>query len=290
MSIPLPGSKLKYTPLLLILLLAFTPVAHADFTVAYLERGESTGENGYGAGIRGGGACFVASTTARVTTVTFTVRVFSGNPAGTMFARVYKATGNPALNGADGDCSGNQLLGTSDSINLDQLTGSMQNFTFTFSGTQQATVRNGQVHIIAVFFDQSGGTVGTRTGTGTGVPPKDDQHYVFSPDDGTTWNTGQPGCDQAIPSNGVCEVYTLNGVSPEDVPPPPGPSPYGYNPPYFPCCTQVGPAALQGASLRAPNVDSLPFVYLFLIIFALTLGPYLIVGKRRKTRQYEIAL
>lgn len=276
---------------LTLLLSTMLPLAHADFTVAYLTKDNGTGVNGYsGTAVRGGGACFIATVTARVTTVIFTVKIFSGTPTGTMFARVYKATGNPTLSGSSGDCSGNQLLGTSDTTNLDRLTGSMQNFTFTFSGTQQGVVRSGQVFIIAVFFDKTNAdTIGTQAASGTGVPPLAEQHYVFTPDGGTTWNTGQPRCE-AGGVNGVCEVYTLNGVSPEDVPPPPGPSPYGYNPPYFPCCTQVGPAALQGASLRAPNVDSLPFVYLFLILFAVTLGPYLIFGRRRKTRQYEIAL
>ncbi len=73
------------------------------------------------------------------------------------------------------------------------------------------------------------------------------------------------------------------------------PSPYGYNPIVYPCnnfpaCGQVTSPALQGAALRAPNVDSLPFIYLFIVLFLLTLGPYLIFRRERKTRQYDIRL
>lgn len=86
-------------------------------------------------------------------------------------------------------------------------------------------------------------------------------------------------------------AFNEGPVTPGEVEPPPAPvSPYGENPAYFPCCNPVGPSALQGARLEAPDVDSIPFIYLFLILFALTLGPYLFFGKRRKSRQYEIAL
>ncbi len=274
------------TAVYLMLLASTLPLAHADFTVAFHNKDLAATNGNFSDDASG--VCLVSPVTGVTTTVVFAARIQTGTPTGTMFARVYAATGDPTLSGSSGDCAGQQLLATSNTLDANLLTGSHQNFTFIF--TQRATMRAGHAYIVVIVFSVTGGTTGTQTSVGAASPALDKQHYVFSPDGGTTWNTGQPRCEAAIPSNGVCETYTLSGISPEEAAPPPGPSPYGYNPPYFPCCTQVGPTALQGASLRAPNVDSLPFIYLFLILFMLTLGPYLIVGKRRKSRQYEIAL
>jgi hypothetical protein len=235
--------------------------------------------------------------TALTTTVTFQVKIQTGTPSGTMFASVFSASGDPKQFGSAGDCAGKTLLATSNTIDAAQLTSSLQLFNFTFT-TQQALMQTGQLYIVAVAFSLTGGTAGTLTGTGSASPLLNEQHEALSPDGGTTWNTGLPRCDSSIPSNGVCETYTLSGINQQGNGSP-SPSPYGTNPVYYPCnnfpsCGQVSATALQGSSLRVSDIPPDPFVWLFIIFALLTIGAYIVIRtnttSKRNPRQYELSL
>jgi hypothetical protein len=167
--------------------------------------------------------------------------------------------------------------------------------TFTFPSSQQAAVVNGEVVFIAVVQNITSGASGVAAQFTNNVAlPNLNRETCLGT---ANWLAGElTGCALQFQCTagfqGLCNGYILDGIIPSSN----GngsPSPYGPNPPVYPCCNPVTTPALQGSYLRAPDVDSLPLIWLFFLLLIVTLGTYLIVQatkKQKNPRQYEIAV
>jgi hypothetical protein len=217
----------------------------------------------------------------------------NSNPlsVGTMFAAVYLATGTPGTS-----CTPNTTpLGISNRIDLGVLTVAFQTITFTFPNSQQAAVVAGQVVFVAVIQNFTSGSGTTDAQFTNNVPLPNVNRETCS---GTSnWLAGAlTGCGFQFQCTagfqGLCNGFELDGVVGGNN----GngsPSPYGNNPILYPCCAPVTAQALQGASLRAPDVDSLPLIWLFILLLIVTLGSYVVVRSRQKrpaAKQYELGI
>lgn len=193
-------------------------------------------------------------------------------------------------------------LAVSGPLSLTTLTTTLSQYVFTFASSQQANVGVGQVVFVAVLVDDVGAgqiSVGAQTAAHASAPANQNRETcataqateIFD----SNFNIQNPGTNcgliYACNSND-CNTYVVDGITPQST----GngsPSPYGNNPVSYPCCNPVTAQALSGASLRAPDVDSLPLIWLFILLLIVTLGSYVVVRSRQKrppAKQYELGI
>jgi len=249
------------------------------------------------------GTCIVANVTATLTTLTFTLgnnTLLGGQVPlyGTLQAEVFPIPWTP---GVAGTCSSGQVAAPSNTLRIqDVVTNSFQAITFTFpQNTYIVTVNSGLfIGLEVTYSSYPGVNKGIELESNSGGGQFDVNQSSCGETTGTVvGNSCSGGGGASGNTNGncgffeSCNLYLLNGVTPVAPNVAPTVSPYGSNPVTFPCCNPVTAQALQGANLRAPDVDSYPLVLLFIVLLALTLGSYLVLQARKQaktSRQYEI--
>jgi hypothetical protein len=275
------------------------------FAVNYQLGGLSDGGGGKGSFLFGStpsnlgpflfGTCIVANVTATLTTLTFTLgnnTLLGGQVPlyGTLQAEVFPIAWTPGTT-----CSSGQVAAPSNTIRIqDVVTNSFQAINFTFPQNRYiVTVNSGLfVGLEVTYSSYPGVNKGIELESNSGGGQFDTTQSSCGEISGTVTGNSCAGSGTASCNFfESCNLYLLKGVTPISPDVGPSVSPYGSNPVVFPCCNPVTAQALQGANLRAPDVDSYPLVLLFIVLLALTLGSYLVLQARKQaktSRQYEI--
>jgi hypothetical protein len=283
---------------LILVVLTFAP-AHAvpSFTINSMpwNASDSTGGTSCSGGPPCGIAdCFYAPVGGQPLSLTEAFKIGAGSPVGSMYAQIYlasNATFNAAFLKQPVQCSPLSSVasfGISQTVDFNQLTASFQNFTFNF-GPNASPFANGQILMAVTWFTGTTLNAGNQPYFRASFTGDNSQSFETNSPNSAWPGSGFAGCN----SPNVCVDYLFVGTNP--TPPITGngtPSPYGANPPVFPCCTPVTPNSLQGSSLRAPDIPVDPFNWLFLILAMLTIGAYFVIRSNSTSkvnpRQYEI--
>lgn len=209
------------------------------------------------------------------------LRAQSGTPVGSVFVNIYVTTGTPSTD----SCIFNPvpvLIAKSSPTTITGLPSTFKNFTWTFPSSPAPGYISPNLPVVVEWYANVTGGVVWNNLSNAG----DTSQQCAVDLGGGSWLAACGTC-----TANTCSDYTLLGVSSLTSTPPFGPSPYGPNPPYYPCCNPVTQNALYGSYIRAPDVDPAPLIWLFVVLFSLTIGFYLIVRATKKgerSRQYEI--
>jgi hypothetical protein len=287
---------------LIIVSAIFIPAVHADFQLA----GLSDGGGGKGSFLYGStpsnlgpflfGVCIVANMTLTPTTVTFTLgnnTLLGGQVPlyGTLQAEIFPIAWSPGTT-----CSTGQVAIPSFTQRIqDVVTNSFQVITFSFPNNYIVTLNSGLfVGLEVTYSSYPGVNKGIELESNSAGGQFDSNQSSCGEATGTvTGNTCNGGTTQCTFFES-CNLYLLKGITPASPNVSPSVSPYGSNPPVFPCCNPVTATALQGSSLRAPDIPPDPFIWLFIIFALLTIGAYVVIRtnttSKRNPRQYELNL